>query len=65
MAAAASDDVAAKAEGILAHMNSDHKDSLAYLATHYGDLAKPLKPNQVLMTAIDKKHLEIVYNTNK
>lgn len=99
--ATATDDVAAKAEGIISHMNNDHKvstdklsaadvsflciptdppsvkfgphpfcfaafqDSLAYLATHYGDLAKPLKPNQVLMTAIDKKHLEIVYNTQK
>ncbi|SJX61863.1 uncharacterized protein SRS1_12847 [Sporisorium reilianum f. sp. reilianum] len=65
MATAASDDVAAKAEGIISHMNNDHKDSLAYLATHYGDLAKPLKPDQVLMTAIDKKHLEIVYTTAK
>ncbi|SPO23277.1 uncharacterized protein UTRI_01955 [Ustilago trichophora] len=65
MAAAASDDIAAKAEGIISHMNNDHKDSLAYLATHYGDLVQPLKPSQVLMTAIDKKHLEIVYTTNK
>ncbi|TKY87173.1 hypothetical protein EX895_003850 [Sporisorium graminicola] len=64
MSNSASDDVAAKAEGIISHMNNDHQDSLAYLATHYGDLAKPLKPNQVLMTAIDKTHFEIVYNTN-
>ena len=41
------------------------QDSLAYLATHYGDLVQPLKPSQVLMTAIDKKHLEIVYTTAK
>lgn len=41
------------------------QDSLAYLATHYGDLLYPLKPNQVLMTKIDKKHLEIVYTTQK
>ncbi|KAJ9478165.1 DUF2470 domain-containing protein [Pseudozyma hubeiensis] len=65
MAASATDDVAAKADGIISHMNNDHKDSLAYLATHYDDLASPLKPNQVLMTAIDKKHLEIVYNIQK
>ncbi|EST07725.1 Protein of unknown function DUF4499 [Kalmanozyma brasiliensis GHG001] len=63
--AGTSDDIAPKAEGILSHMNNDHKDSLAYLATHYGDLAQPLKPNQVVMTAIDKKHLEIAYTTKK
>lgn len=38
---------------------------MAYLATHYGDLPHSLKPNQVLMTAIDKKHLEIAYTTTK
>ncbi|SNX83100.1 uncharacterized protein MEPE_01806 [Melanopsichium pennsylvanicum] len=65
MAEFVSDDVAAKAEGIISHMNNDHKDSLAYLATHYGDLLQPLKPNQVLMIAIDKRHLEIVYNNQK
>lgn len=26
---------------------------------------RPLKPDQVLMTAIDKKHLEIAYTTKK
>lgn len=41
------------------------QDSLAYLATHYGDLLHPLKPNQVLMTKIDKERLEIVYTTDK
>ncbi|SAM80900.1 uncharacterized protein UBRO_02631 [Ustilago bromivora] len=65
MAAAASDEIAAKAESIISHMNNDHKDSLAYLATYYGDLLHPLKPNQVLMTKIDKERLEIVYTTDK
>lgn len=41
------------------------QDSLAYLATHYGDLVTPLKPDQVLMASIDKKHLEIIYTTKR
>ncbi|PWZ00489.1 hypothetical protein BCV70DRAFT_199767 [Testicularia cyperi] len=61
--AASKDEVAAKADGIVSHMNNDHKDSLAYLATHYADLVKPLKPNQVKMVTIDSKHFEIAYTT--